>query len=503
MYLVSFNTASAGMAQGFVRRAVFAAGVIIAIGFAIRIYASIHSMGIVHADEHQQYMEQANRISYGYGQTYWEQERGMRNYVYPGALAGCLFALEACGLSDPIAQAAAIRFVLSSFNYVVLIAVAWRYYRTGNRVAAAAFLVWVSVSPVMIFLSVRTLSETAVIAPFFLALLFLARRPATAGILFGICIAVRFQTAILIVPVFSLLFGECILSAESDRQKKMGWLLAGFAMAMLAIGGLDRLTLGSWFHSPVEYFRANILENKSADYGVEPWDYYFELIEAVFLTFTFVGTCLLVGSISDWRLAIVSVVFLTVHSAIGHKEDRFLWCLVPMAYLLAANGLQIVCRLLEGRTCCAIVMGLAACGAIWGEFVEFPQLQWNSEPFRSSALALTDIGRRPDVTGVAILGASRSSCGNQFYLRRQIQLAFKDDYEPARQFLANNQSVNYLVAYSELSSDFNEWRPERVGSVAKAFVYRLSRAFPTQIPARIDQQKSSGNQQESPTQSPP
>ena len=63
------------------------------------------------------------------------------------------------------------------------------------------------------------------------------------------------------------------------------------------------------------------------------------------------------GSVREWRLALVAILFLVAHSAVGHKEERFVWCLVPIAFLLGAAGFQIVWNLLQERSGKVLVLG--------------------------------------------------------------------------------------------------------------------------------------------------
>src|SRR6476620_3980953 len=57
------------------------------IGIALRCYVSFAGLAMLHNDEHQQYLEQAHRIVYGYGQSCWEQKLGMRHLLYPALIA--------------------------------------------------------------------------------------------------------------------------------------------------------------------------------------------------------------------------------------------------------------------------------------------------------------------------------------------------------------------------------------------------------------------------------
>ena len=53
------------------------------IGAALRAVACFSTVGIIHPDEHQQYLEQAHRHVFGYGQLFWEQVQGVRHPLYP------------------------------------------------------------------------------------------------------------------------------------------------------------------------------------------------------------------------------------------------------------------------------------------------------------------------------------------------------------------------------------------------------------------------------------
>ena len=55
---------------------------VLLVGIVLRIVYGSHSLGFVHPDEHQQYLEAANRIAYGQGVMFWEYEQGIRHYMY-------------------------------------------------------------------------------------------------------------------------------------------------------------------------------------------------------------------------------------------------------------------------------------------------------------------------------------------------------------------------------------------------------------------------------------
>src|SRR5688500_9723123 len=84
------------------RRVFWAFVALFLIGVTARAVACAHTTGILHPDEHQQFLEQAYRMIHGYGKKFWEQDLGMRHPLYPALLAVPLRVLEAVGVRDPL-----------------------------------------------------------------------------------------------------------------------------------------------------------------------------------------------------------------------------------------------------------------------------------------------------------------------------------------------------------------------------------------------------------------
>ena len=300
------------------------------------------------------------------------------------------------------------------------------------------------------------------------------RRPGWAGVMLGVTFAIRFQTGILIATVVGLLLVEC-LRWNAAHWRKMARLAGGLGIALLAVGWLDRETLGTWFHSPIEYFRANISENKSAAFGTKPWDFYLAGCLSLFGAFPLAGLCSLAGACREWRLAIMAIIYVAVHSAIGHKESRFLWTLAPAALLLCAVGVQMLWNGIEHRPYRIAAVVLVIFSAGWVEGISFSNIPWNRKPYVVSASALTVVGRRPDVTGVAVYATSRFVGGNYFYLRRPVPLVMEMRLEQLLRSLEERREINYLVADSSDIAAFEKWRPIEVGRAGDMGIYRLHR----------------------------
>jgi FkbM family methyltransferase len=393
-------------------------------GAILRIVAGTQSLGFVHPDEHQQYLEAAQKIVYGYGWMYWEYERGIRHYLYPGLLAGTLVTLDALRVQDPVHQAMVIRVLMGLGVLAVMAWAAREWIRDGKPAAGLALIALTAFSPDMIFIGARTLSETAMMIPLVLGVLVWRQRPFWAGILFGLMFAIRFQSAF-----FTVAFVLCAIDADviQRRSWKQGTTLPmafGLGASLIFAGFIDWWTWGSWFHSPIEYVRANIIEGKAASFGVDPWYRYLHwsgewLLDASVLILPLI----LLGGYFRPDLAIAVVLFGVGHSMVGHKEPRFLWPAAPLLLMLIATGLEVAWQRLETgqmKRAFASILGIAL---LIGAGIRATTIDWHCEPTRSTSLALASLHHRADVDGVGVYGVGDAFCGNYFYLRRNVPLA--------------------------------------------------------------------------------
>jgi GPI mannosyltransferase 3 len=452
---------------------------LLAVGVLVRCMAGSFSLGIVHPDEHQQYLEAAQKIVYGYNVQYWEYDRGIRHYLYPCILADLLFLGERLGISDPVDQAALIRILMGVSVFACFAAMSYRWMRQGRTVAALFLMVAAGLYSNAVFMSVRTLSETAVMIPLLLALLVWDRSRITAGMFFGLCFAVRFQSAFFIL-------GAIGIEIWNDRQLIRNWLrgriwqggtpdfIVGLAIAMLFLGAFDRFTWGAWFHSPIEYFRANICEGVADSFGVKPFYQYFAWYGSHMFLKTSIAVPFLV--IAGWkrqpRWAFLGMVFFLGHCAIGHKEARFLWPLLPLVLLLASEGFEVFYDRMARAGKMKMGCVLLALTFLPGYFF----IDWRVDPTYSVNLALTDAGKRPDNRGTVVVGLGEASCGNYFFLRKHVPYAAFDEDE-TQDFLDDPRwqkgDFNYLVIRPELLCILGNAHTECVSSVGEWGVYRI------------------------------
>jgi hypothetical protein len=388
------------------------------IGLVVRVPVAWLSVGIIHPDEHQQYIEQGFRIAHGYGAVFWEQERGMRHPLLPTLLGGLLLACDRVGIADPHAQAVVIRLSLALASFGALAYLAWTLFRGGRRVAALALAFLLSASVDLAFMHVRVLSESAAAVALTLALATWPRRPLACGLFLGIMVTFRLQTA----PFAAGLWTAAAWAGwREGTARPTARLTLGLSLALVAAGLHDLAYHGTFFHSAWANLTAQWAEGGADQFGLSPWWHY--LVEGVL---TLLRVSVFAVALFAWgvrcRPDVGWAAFLLVlaHSLIGHKEFRFLWPLAPaVALLLAAAVEDLYRRGVAGR---GWVLAVLAASVLGASVLRAPGFEWEEEHYAASAWALAKLGRHDDVTGVAVVGIPRWACGNYFYLRRRVPI---------------------------------------------------------------------------------
>jgi hypothetical protein len=424
-------------------------------GLALRTYAAFGTFGFAHPDEHQQYLEQAHRLAFGYGMQFWEQERGLRNLVYPSFLALILRSMVALGIDAPLVQAALLRWLLAVATWTALSLLAVKLHRQGRAAAALTLLAVAGLSPDMVYISVRLLSENAMMLPLCIGLLCMESWPGAAGLCWGLMFAIRFQSAFLIIPLIGVcclddLRDPCVTLRQFWRGRSVRMSLGCLTAVFMLVGVVDRLTLGGWFHSPIYYFHACIVEGQARRFGVDPWYRYLHWARILlWQTSVLCIPLLVIGSVRAWRYGIVALGFFAAHSMVAHKEIRFMWAALPVVLLCLAAGTECVWQWRVRLSWRVAVTALIAITFLVGFGTRSKKLDWNKDPFRSSALALAWVGRQSDLTGVALTGVGKENAGNYFYLHHNVPLLVLWHHEIARGFTEEaltKARVNYLIA---------------------------------------------------------
>ncbi|MBL7826165.1 MAG: hypothetical protein JNJ57_06000 [Saprospiraceae bacterium] len=319
-------------------------------GLALILITAWFSVGYHHPDEHYQILEFAK---YKLGESPladlpWEYHEKMRPGLQPFlAFAGIKF-LRILGAEDPF-------LIAFFFRLLTGLLIFWLYWKwseklsdtlsnNGKWLKAAWMFFWM-----MPYLNVRFSSENLSAFTFFGGLLILLEsmnkkrywHVFAAGFVLCLSFFFRYQIAFAAIGL-----GIWLVYYRKLQAAEWMSLMAGALVAFLPGLAADYWLYGSWEVAPYNYFVQNIVEDKAAGFGVSPWWTYFSEFPLSFLPpiSLFLFGFLTIGILKQPKHVFVwcLVPFVLCHSAIAHKEIRFMFpMLLPMFYLAAYGMDQI------------------------------------------------------------------------------------------------------------------------------------------------------------------
>jgi phosphatidylinositol glycan class B len=418
---------------------------------ATRLWFALTDHSVFWPDEIYQSIEPAHRLAFGYGLLPWEFRDGARSWIFPALLAIPLKLLGWLHLDVPLALVLGARLVMVLAAVAAAVLGSEYARRLAGKSAALLVAFAFACFPPLLVYSHRTLQEAAS-APLVMAVPFclLARTPraaAWAGIAVGLATLLRFQCALLCVVFCAGLILE-------KRWAELWAYVAGGGAVALAGGLLDWLTWGRPFHSFQTYVEFNLVKNGASTFGVSPRSYYLHTLwtssgpAVLLLGIGFVAAGLLVS-----RTAAVAVLlFVALHSAIPHKEFRFLLPVLPLLVSIAGVGLALLLARFKAPAWAASVLTAALCVgfvntargesyADLGQYVGTSRAlgsPWHTE--EEPNLLLAEAGGRADACGVLVLGQRAAFTGGYSYLHRRIPLLYRF------QTCDEGKAVNYVIA---------------------------------------------------------
>jgi hypothetical protein len=145
-------------------------------------------------------------------------------------------------------------------------------------------------------------------------------------------VLIRLQNALLAVTLLAVWL---LRRRTREAAHAFGWL----ALAATALGAIDAWTWGRWFNSAITYVDFNVMQGGASGWGVSPWWFYFDFFwRSMGPAAAMVAGLALIGLGRAPTLTACTVVLLASHVAVGHKESRFVFGVVPLAAALAAVG---------------------------------------------------------------------------------------------------------------------------------------------------------------------
>ena len=329
----------------------------LAAGAALRGWVALTDAGIAWPDEIYQSLEPAHRLVWGQGWIALEFREGLRTWVLPGLVAAVLEVARGLGLSRPGLYVPTAKLVFAAVGVLT----AWATARLARRMgagpleSAAAGALWALAAPAIYF-APRGLSEPLSALPVTLGLAWAlpaeaSRRERVLGAsLLGFAVLLRLQDALICVALAGAWLAR-------RRWRQSAELVGVLLVWALLLGLLDRLTWGGWFHSAVAYWRYNWVQGRGALFGASPPGYYLRTLwTSMPSVMALMVPAALLGTFRAPALAVTVGLFLGVHSAIPHKELRFILPVLPAAMALAGVGLSVAATRVDRRIPVALAL---------------------------------------------------------------------------------------------------------------------------------------------------
>lgn len=320
------------------------------------IIASYFLVYCIHHDEHFQIMEFAHfkrGLSAG-NKLAWEYDAQLRPTIQPALACIFLEALEVVGINDPFRQAFAFRMLSSLlFMYAsvglckALIAEISSSFQRSVFIYLSLFLFMFPVS------GVRYSSENISSCVFAIAFATLypvlrnderttGSRLLITGMLLGLSFLFRYQSALL---TFGLAAWLVVFRFHQIRK----WTIIALSFLLTASAGvlIDRWFYGIWTCSAWNYLNFNIIQGKSAGFGVSPWHFYFSSMDwskwpGIVNFYLLSGTILFKAVQFRHPVTWVFATFLLAHIAIPHKETRFLYPILIFVPFMVARSFDLL-----------------------------------------------------------------------------------------------------------------------------------------------------------------
>ncbi len=411
---------------------------VLALALAARVAIALCGDFLLHPDEIMQYLEPAHRLAFGNGVVHWEYFYGARSWLMPGLIAVLLYLFKLLGLGTPLWYTSGVEIFFCIISLLIPVGMyffARRHFsELTARIALLAGAFWYE----LVGFAHKSMTEFVATA-LLLSLLMLCMRPAAdrkrvlwplAG-LAVLTAAIRVQYA----PLALLLLGLAFLRSGKKLQ-----LTFAASLFLLAVGVFDAVTWnGGLFHS----YLTNIRFNFSYSFGDLPYAMpaYQFLWWLVLAACGLSGVCLVaaLGQLRRYGLLLALIALLVfLHSALTHKEYRFVFVVLPLWLMIGADLLANLLtrvqrpRLLAGGAAtlftvisvAGILNALPAQQRVYqtpfiahNEFTKFIPSLHSVAPIYSAYLYLAEA---PGVSAVWHSNEYYSSTPGYYYLHRKV-----------------------------------------------------------------------------------
>ena len=449
---------------------------IFALSLFVRVYASFTSIAQIFPDEIFQTLEPAHKLVFGRGITYWEFKVGARSWFLPGVIAGIYKLLDVFGVRDPLYINIGVKIFFGILNSLA-VSVVYLLFRKHSLDKKEAFLfsLPLAASYILSYISVRTISESAAL-PFMVFSVYFASNyigKETKKDLFfavltvGIAYMIRFQTCIFAFGLAAALF----LTAKK-RFKAALIFGFGYIGMMLVQGIVDIFTWGKFAQSLLTYLDYNIIRKVSDKFSVSPWYFFLREFAATFHPLTYISAVLLMiyatlNFKKNRKLFLFFFPFLfffAVHSAIAHKQPRFVFACHFALLALSAEFFALLCQKYgKNRKNAAVFLSVFLLfsldafthikySTLWNHSTTvvdnfYGHDKGNEKIFGGVLETEAELGRIPDLKRAYLFGIPQIWSGGYSYFHRNAQISFASKSEDIKKMIRKAVDLKQSDSY--------------------------------------------------------
>jgi phosphatidylinositol glycan class B len=385
---------------------------LLALALVLRLIAAWHP-SMAHPDEVFQYLEQSHRLVFGNGFVPWEYRDGMRGWAVPVLLAAPMW------LGGLVADTQLYLLLPRLLVAVSTLGIVWAAWSLGRResplhglFAALVAAIWYE----QVFYAAHTLTETMATAaalPAF-ALLLRAKHLPLAGALLAFAAVARFHYG----PVLAFV----VLWRTGRDVGAWRLLLLGAAPVLAVSAAADwamHMPPFSWIEANV---RRNVVDGAADTFGVSGPNFYLKALGAwwvwAFVPITFLA---ILGSRRQPVLLAAAIATILLHTAIGHKEARFILLASTLLVILAAFGTANVVQLFEPsqrRRAAIAAAGLWIAASLLIGLTGERRFRWSEQA--GTMAAAWAAGQDPKLCGLATIDQQYWQFGGYAALHRNV-----------------------------------------------------------------------------------
>ena len=382
----------------------WALAAICALALVLRMMVAVFFPGFEHPDEVFQVLEQAHRLAFGNGFIPWEFDEGVRSYFWVGIVAAIFRGAERIA---PGSYLLAARLALSLLS-LVTVWFSWAILRrfAGPRAALiGAFLsaVWME----LVYFGPKAHSEVMaahlMLIGLYLVFPYIEEVRPTRLVLGGMLLGLAFCLRIQLAPVLAILWLAMLLV---NGWRRVLYCTMGALIGATITGAVDFMTLPYPYASIIGYYKVNIIDDVSTKFGQAPWHF-------IILGFARAWSGALIPFL--WFLAVgvrksrpmlllvaLAAGLILAHSAVAHKEYRFIYPALPLLLVPIAAGIDRVIARLYPADPAVLALTLAGIAAL--SLVVAAGANFRSHFYRryGETKAFQLIRKSPDACGVAL-----------------------------------------------------------------------------------------------------